>query len=125
MKSYRERRVVVARASEHPKRDNPSSKVSRQVDKPRLHTNSSVYLNQKLKQKEMEIDALKKKIWQGNSRDITPRRKSAVVGVLGNYGIKGREGTKLRHGFERVNCDEKKKMVFEMMALRNQDAKKD
>merc|ERR1712179_859691 len=77
--------------------DCQSPKVSKQVEKPRLHTNSNVQFVQKLKQKDLEILNLKQKLWLRDSRQMmAPRSKSTIVDVLGAYGLKGRESVNLK-----------------------------
>jgi len=107
--------------------DCPSPKVSKQVEKPRLHTNSNVQFVQKLKQKDLEILNLKQKLWLRDSRQMmAPRSKSTVVDVLGAYGLKGRESVnfKSKEGTN-INHVQQQLIVQEVTSLRSKVDKKD
>jgi len=107
--------------------DCQSSKVSKQVDKPRLHTNSNIQFVQKLKQKDLEILDLKQKLWLRDSRQMmAPRTKSTVVDVLGAYGLKGREAvnSSSKQGTN-INHVQQKLIIQEVTNLKSKVDKKD
>jgi len=107
--------------------DCPSPKVSKQVEKPRLHTNSNVQFVQKLKQKDLEILNLKQKLWLRDSRQMmAPRSKSTAVDVLGAYGLKGRESVNLKSK-EGTNSNhvQQQLVVQEIASLKSKVDKKD
>jgi len=107
--------------------DCPSPKVSKLVEKPRLHTNSNVQFVQKLKQKDLEILNLKQKLWLRDSRQMmAPRSKSTVADVLGAYGLKGRESVNSKSK-EATNINHAQLQLFvqEVTSLKSRVDKKD
>jgi len=107
--------------------DCQSPKVSKQLEKPRLHINSNVQFVQKLKQKDLEILNLKQKLWLRDSRQMmAPRSKSTVVDVLGAYGLKGRESVnfKSKEGTN-ISHVQQQLIVQEVASLRSKVDKKD
>jgi len=70
-----------------PREKYQSSRTSKHTDKPRLHTNSIVNLSLKLKQKDLEINSLKQKLWFGDSVKKRTRSSSKpnVLEVLGSF----------------------------------------
>jgi len=102
----------------------PSPKVSKQVEKPRLHTNSNVQFVQKLKQKDLEILNLKQKLWLRDSRQMmAPRSKSTVMDVLGAYGLKGRESANFKS--TNINHVQQQLVEQEVACLKSKVDKKD
>ena len=107
--------------------DSQISKVSKQVEKPRLYTSSNVQFVQKLKQKDLEILNLKQKLWLRDSRQMmAPRSKSNVVDVLGAYGLKGRESVNFNSKPVSNNNHVQQKLISqEISSLRSKLNKKD
>ena len=113
-----------------PSFDNESQngRISKHPSKPRLRTNSSVVLSQKLKSKELEINTLKHQLWLGDSHQVATESKSNVIDVLQAFSLqsKGKSKSSISEPVQdKTSIEKQRKLIQEVVWLKTDNNKKD
>jgi len=105
--------------------ESKNGRISEHPSKPRLRTNSTAVLSQKLKLKELEINNLKHQLWLGDSHQVATESKSAID-IFQAYSLKSKGKSSISEPVQDKTSNEKqRKLIQEVVQLKTDNDKKD